>query len=96
MNTANKNGYAYLAACDRVMEQAVQLVRARGIAASIDIDSGRTSPEVVPAAHEIQLTYGRSRRVVTVDHDTFMDPEFFRTLVLHQIQAAVEELAASA
>jgi hypothetical protein len=46
--------------------------------------------------HQILLTYCRSRRLVPVDHETFMDEEFFRTLVPHQIQAAIEELALSA
>jgi len=30
---------------------------------------------------------------VPVDHDTFMEAEFFRTLVLHLIEAAIDELA---
>ena len=30
------------------------------------------------------------------DHEAFIDDEFFKTLVLHQIQAAIDELAASA
>jgi hypothetical protein len=33
---------------------------------------------------------------MAVDHETFMDKEFFRTLVLHQLQAMVEELASAA
>jgi len=30
---------------------------------------------------------------VEVDHETFVDAEFFRRLVLHQIQVAIDELA---
>ena len=32
-------------------------------------------------------------RVIAVDHDTFMNAEFFKTLVLHQVQAVIAELA---
>ena len=59
---------------------------------SLDIDPGRAPFEVITDTHQIQLTYGRSARIVQVDHETFMDEEFFRTLVLHQLQAAFEEL----
>ena len=60
----------------------------------MEVDPGRAHSEVV--VHRIQLTYGRSTRVLEVDHDTFMDPEFFSTLVLHQLHAVVDELAGSA
>jgi hypothetical protein len=72
------------------------LVDARKILASVDIDPGRTPSEVVADTHRIQLTYGRAKRVVAIDHETFMDEEFFRTLVLHQLEAAIDELATSA
>jgi len=91
-----KNGQDYMAACDRVLHHVVELVHARGIEVSLDVDPGRAPFEVVTDAHQIQLTYGRSRRTVTVDHETFMDAEFFRTLVLHQLEAAIEELASGA
>jgi hypothetical protein len=91
-----KNGQDYMAACDRVLHHVVELVHARGIQVSLDIDPGRAPFEVVTDTHQIQLTYGRSRRTVTVDHETFMDDEFFRTLVLHQLEAAIEELASGA
>jgi hypothetical protein len=63
---------------------------------SVEVDPGRSPAEVVTDTHQIQLTYGRRRRTMAVDHETFMDDEFFRTLVLHQLQAAVDDLAASA
>ena len=90
------NGQAYVAACDRVLHQVVDLVNARGIEVSLDIDPGRAPFEVITDTHQIQLTYGRSVRVVSVDHETFMNEEFFRTLVLHQLKNAIEELASGA
>ena len=61
---------------------------------SVQIDPGHTSSDV--HLHQIQLTNWRGTRTVVVDHDTFMDAAFFRTLVLHWLEAAIEELAASA
>ena len=88
------NGFAYIAARERAEYLVAQLAEAHGIQVDVAVDpDGVPSPLV---AHRVQLTYGRSSRVVTVDHDTFMDEEFFRTLVLHQIQAAIDELAGSA
>jgi hypothetical protein len=84
---------AYLAACSRVMQHAVRLVEAQGLAASVDIDPGRAPSEAVANTHEVHVAYGRHKRVVSVDHDTFMDDEFFRTLVLHQLKAAIDDLA---
>jgi hypothetical protein len=63
---------------------------------SLDIDPGRAPFEPITDTHQIQLICRGKTRVVTVDHDTFMDPEFFRTLVVHQIEAAIDELAAAA
>jgi hypothetical protein len=95
-DTAKLNGHAYLAACDRALDQTVRLVYARGIAATVDIDPGRAPSEPVTDSHQIRLTYRGKTRAVPVDHETFMDEEFFRTLVLHQLKAAIDELAASA
>jgi hypothetical protein len=89
-----KNGYGYLAARARVEAQIAQLAKTRGISVHAEIDPGPAFSSA--GGHQIQLTYGRSRRVVTVDHETFVDEEFFRTLVLHQLQATIEELANSA
>ncbi len=89
---ADRNGYAYLAARARVENQILQLAKARGISVRVEVDPDTASSE----GHRIHLSYGRSTRVVAVDHETFMDEEFFRTLVLHQLQAAIEDLAASA
>jgi hypothetical protein len=96
MNTTDRNGYAYLVARERVENQIIQLAKARGIMVRVEVDSDLAYSEGVAYTHQIQLTYGRSRRVVAVDHETFMDEEFFRTLVLHQVQASIAELAASA
>jgi hypothetical protein len=52
-------------------------------------------PEVITNTHQIVLTYGRATRAVTVDHETFMDEEFFKTLVLHQMEAAIEQVASA-
>ena len=65
-------------------------------ALSLDVDPGRAPFEVITDTHQIQLTYGRSVRIVSVDHETFVHEEFFRTLVLHQIEAAIDELASGA
>jgi len=72
------------------MTDVMGLIRARGILIGVDIDRGSTPDPVV---HQIELTYGRRTRLISVDHDTFMDAEFFRTLVLHQLEAAIDELA---
>jgi hypothetical protein len=92
MNTTDRNGYAYLVARARVENQIIQLAKARGICVRVEVDLKPASSE---GGHQIQLTHGRCRRTVTVDHETFMDEEFFRTLVLHQLAAAIDELAAS-
>ena len=92
---SGKDGYAYITARARIENHIAQLAEARGMAVSVDVDSTRASSGLV-VAHQIQLSYGRSRRVVAVDHETFMDEEFFRALVLHQLQAAIGELAAAA
>ena len=81
---------AYIIACSRVMTDVMGVVRARGFAVSVDIDPDRVLSQTLP--HEIQLTYQRITCVVKVDHDTFMSPEFFRTRVLHQVDAALEQL----
>ncbi len=81
----------YLLACSRVVGHVVELVKARGVQIGVDIDPGRGPSETL--VHQIELTYGRRTRLVSVDHDTFMDEEFFKTLVLHQVQAAIDELA---
>ena len=87
-----KNGHdAYLMARGRVMTDVMGLVRARGILVGVDIDPGRRPSQ--PVVHQIELTYGRRTRLVPVDHDTFMEAEFFRTLILHQIEKAIDELA---
>jgi len=78
MPSEPKNGYGYLAARARVENQIVQLAKARGISVHAEIDPGPAFSSA--GGHQIQLTYGRSRRIVPVDHETFMDEEFFRTL----------------
>jgi hypothetical protein len=93
--SSEEDSHAYLDACSRVMGHIVPLVEARGVTVAVDIDPGRASSEVVTTSHQIQLRYGRAVRIVAVDHETFMDPEFFQTLVLHQLEAAINELAAS-
>jgi hypothetical protein len=58
---------------------------------SVEVGSGPASAKV----HQIQLSYGASLRVVAIDQETFMAEEFFGTLVLHQVHAAIEGLAAA-
>lgn len=57
----------------------------------MEVDPGRASSGLI--GHQIQLTYGGRKRVVGVDHDTFMDKECFRILVLHEVEAVIEDLA---
>ena len=90
---SNKNSQDYLAACDRVLRHVDELAHARGIKTRLDIDPDREV--IINGFHQLQLTCGRFRRVVSIDHEVFMDEEFFRTLVLHQIEAAMNDLAAS-
>jgi len=60
---------------------------------SLEIDPGRTPFEVTTNTHQIQLTYRGMTCVLPVDHETFVDPEFFRTLVLHRLEKTIDELA---
>ena len=92
-----KNGYASIASRTRVEyveNQITQLVQARGVLVGVEIDRVRTTSDAV--IDLIRLTHGRHTRLVAVDDETFMDEEFFRTLILHQLRAAIEDLVASA
>ena len=96
----NRND-AYRVACERVMSHVIPLVQARGVPVGVDIypglrQSGAGRMRSDPVVHQIELTYGRRTRLVSVEHNTFMEAEFFRTLVLHQIAAAIDELASGA
>jgi hypothetical protein len=68
------------------------VVRSQGLAVWIDIDPGPF--RAIKGPHKIRITYGRAKRVLSVDHETFMSAEGLRVLVLHQVKAAIEELAA--
>ena len=93
----NMHRDAYIVACSRVMTDVMGLVRARGILIGVDIDPGlrQLGGRSDPVVHQIELTYGGRTRLVPVDHETFMNAEFFKTLVLHQIEAAINELASA-
>jgi len=94
---SNKNGHAYMAACDRVLHHVVALVHAKGLLeVSLDIDPGRAPFEVITGTHEIHLRQGNSNRTVSVDHETFMNEALFKALVLHRLKAAIDELASGA
>ena len=86
------NGEAYLAASSRVLGEVIHLVQARGVGVSIDVDPHQITSEEL-TSHKVELTYKRSARIVEIDHDTFMDEGLFRTLVLHQLKVAIDELA---
>jgi len=88
---SKKNGHPYLSARERVEHDIAQLAQARRISVIVDIDPGGASPQAT--VHQIRLAYGRRTRIVTVDHETFMDDEFFRTLVVHQLRAAIDDIA---
>jgi len=85
---------AYIVACARVLTDVMGVVRAQGLAVGIDVDPGRLPFDELTGTHKIRITHGRAKRIVAVDHETFMSSEFFRTLVLHQVKAAIDELAA--
>jgi hypothetical protein len=87
------DGEAYLAARSRVLGEVIHLVQARGVGVSIDVDPHQIASEELVTSHKVELTYKRSTRIVEIDHETFMDAEFFRTLVLHQLEKAIDELA---
>lgn len=74
------------------MTDVMGVVRACGVPISVDISPRRTPSDDV--VHHIRLTYLGITCVLPVDHETFMNPEFFRTLVLHQIEPAIEKLVA--
>ena len=90
------NGEAYFAACSRVLGEVIHLVQARGVGVSIDVDPHQVASEELVTSHKVELTYKRSTRIVEIDHEAFMDEEFFRTLVLHQLEKAIDELASGA
>jgi hypothetical protein len=89
------NTYAYLASCARVERQIARLAQARGIALTVEIDPGRASYAALSGSHQIELAYAHRKWIVAVDHDTFMDDEFFKTLVLHHLPAAIHDLASA-
>jgi hypothetical protein len=80
---------AYLVACARVKGQIFQLGEARGITVRVEVDSGSASSQ----GYQIQITCGRRTHTIAVDHETFVDEEFFGTLVLHQIAAVIDKLS---
>jgi hypothetical protein len=86
------NGEAYFAACSRVLGEVIHLVQASGVGVSIDVDPHQIISEEL-TSHKVELTYKRSTRIVEIDHETFMDEEFFKTLVLPHVKAAIDELA---
>jgi hypothetical protein len=94
-DVSKKNTHAYLASCTRVENQIARLARARGIALTVEIDPGRASYAALSGSHQIQLKYAHHQWIVAVDHDTFMDDEFFKTLVLHHLPAAIDNLASA-
>ena len=89
-------GAAYLAARSRVLSEVIYLVQARGVGVSIDVDPHQSTSEELVTSHKVELTYKRSTRTVEIDHETFMDEEFFRTLVLPQREKAIDTLASDA
>jgi len=80
---------AYLVAHARVKSQILQLGEARGITVSVEVDSGSASSQ----GYQIQVRCGRRTHTIAVDHETFVDEEFFGTLVLHQIAAVMDKLS---
>jgi hypothetical protein len=82
---------AYIVACGRVMRDVMGVVGIRGCVVSVEVDPGRAYRGVAEF-HKIHLTYRRVTRVLSVDHQTFMSPEFFRARVLHQVEEAIKEL----
>ena len=84
--------YMYCVACDRVLHDVIRLVEARGGNVKVRVDPGRLPTQAITDTHHIQLTCRASSRILEVDHDTFIDAGFFRTLVLHQVDAAITEL----
>ena len=92
-NASPKSSHDYLAARARVESHVAKLAQARRISLSVEVDAGVAFSGLI--AHQIQLTYGRTTRVVAVDHRTFMDEKLFGTQVLHQLQDVVGELAST-
>jgi hypothetical protein len=92
---AEKNTHAYLVSCARVEKQIGRLARARGIALTVAIDPGRAPYAALSGSHKIELKYAQRRWIVAVDHDTFMDDEVFKTLVLDHLPAAIDNLASA-
>ena len=95
-DVAQNHGEAYLAACSRVLAEVIHLVQARGVGVTIDVDPHQIASEELVTSHKVELTYKRSTRIVEIDDETFMDEEFFKTLVLPQVKAAIDELASGA
>jgi len=81
----------YIVACGRVMRDVMGVVGIRGCVVSVEVDPG-WAYRGVAELHKIHLTYRRVTRILSVDHATFMSPEFFRNRVLQQVEKAIEEL----
>jgi hypothetical protein len=92
MDTSPNVLKGYPAACRRIEDYVSDLARDIGIAVTVDVDPDQ-SEELVTSTHAIALSLGRHKRVVAIDHRSFVeDDEFVGNFVLPQIQAAVEEM----
>ena len=82
---------AYIIACGRVMTDVMGVVGIRGCVVSVEVDPG-WAYRGAAKTHKIHITYRRVTRVVSVDHQTFMSREVFRTSVLPQVEEAIKQL----
>ena len=85
----------YLSACWRIDKWVTELATAKGISVKVKIDPER-SGGMSASTQVIALVYGPHTRVLSVDHGTFMEENYFAKLfLLPQIADAIEEMVSA-
>jgi len=85
----------YLLARRRIETYVAKLAVEHSVSIKLEVDPGIPS-KAATSAHAIALTVGNRTRLLSVDHETFVeDDEFVSVFFLPQIKAAIEELASA-
>lgn len=85
----------YRAARDRIESYVAWLGRSKGVVVDVELDRNQLD-EVVTSTHAIRLSVGKQKRIVAIDHRSFVeDDDYFLNFVFPQIQTAVDELVAA-
>ena len=85
----------YLLARRRIETYVAKLATEQSVSVKLEVDP-HSPTKAVTSAHAIALTVGNRTRLLSVDHETFVeDDEFVSVFFLPQIKAAIEELASA-